>query len=176
MLPQWLSPLAHVAEDHGLHRDSGAQGVQNAEFPAVGYGPFVVPRVEYCPNREFELLCRILWKRTIGLRLDDLLVNVHQLLEIRGFQLRVLLDPALFFEDLEGLLEPVMRDFEHDVPEHLDEAPVGVVSEALVPGSAREPVHGGIVEAEVQYRVHHARHGDRRSATYRDEQRIIRIP
>ena len=76
---------------------------------------------------------------------------------------------------LEDLLEVVMLDVEHDVGIHLDEAAIGIPSEAVVPGRLRERLDGVVVEAQIQHRVHHAGHGGARARAHRNQQRIRRV-
>src|SRR5918998_4318708 len=40
----------------------------------------------------------------------------------------------------------------------------------------RQAADGSVVQAEIKDGVHHPRHGDRRSAPYRDQQRVLRVP
>ena len=73
---------------------------------------------------------------------------------------------------LQNVLEVVMLDVEHDVGIHLDEAAVGIVGEAPVAGLLRQRLDGLVVEAEIEHRVHHARHRGARAGAHRHEQRI----
>ena len=52
----------------------------------------------------------------------------------------------------------MMLDAQHDVGIHLDEAAIAVIGEAAVPARLRQTFDGLIVEAEIEHRVHHARH------------------
>ena len=62
-----------------------------------------------------------------------------------------------------GLVEDVIHllagDVEHDAAEHAHKASVGIPGETLVVRLARQAVDGLVVQAEVEDRVHHARHG-----------------
>ena len=65
-----------------------------------------------------------------------------------------------------------------DPPEHLDEAAVGVVDEALKlgVGVAGDEARGHfVVETEVEDGVHHARHGSARTRTDGDEQGVFLV-
>ena len=64
---------------------------------------------------------------------------------------------------------------EHDVAVHLHEAAVGVVGEARVAGLADQALDGLVVEAEVQDRVHHARHRRAGARADRDQERMLGI-
>jgi hypothetical protein len=82
---------------------------------------------------------------------------------------------ALFQQQVErvALLVRLGLEAEHNVAIHLDEAAVGVEGEAGVAGAAGEALHGGVVEAEIEDGVHHARHGDARAGAHRDEQWVV---
>ncbi len=66
-------------------------------------------------------------------------------------------------------------DTGHHAPVHLDEPAVGVECEARVAGRRRETLDGDVVQAEVQDRVHHPGHRDRRPGANRDEERALRV-
>ena len=76
---------------------------------------------------------------------------------------------------LEDVLEIVDVDVEHDVRVHLNEAAIGVVGEARVVRRLRQSFDRGVVQPEVEDRVHHARHRGARARPHRDEQRIGRV-
>ena len=78
-------------------------------------------------------------------------------------------------EALDDLLEIVAVHLQHDVGVHLDEAAVAVIGEALVAGGLRQRLYRFVVEAQVQHRIHHARHRGARARTHRDQQRIGRV-
>ena len=73
----------------------------------------------------------------------------------------------------ECVLEEIAVDAHDDIREHLDEAAIGIPYEMRVAGLSDEPFGGCVREAEVQNRVHHARHGERRAGTHRDKERIL---
>ena len=90
--------------------------------------------------------------------------------------------------DAELVLEPLHRLFEgvvlvlvpllhahHHVAVHLDEAAVGVVGEPRVAGGLGQPLHGVVVEAEVEDRVHHARHAVAGPGPHAHEQGVLRV-
>jgi len=79
------------------------------------------------------------------------------------------LRPALPSRSCDDRIEFFLTDTEHDAGEHRDEAAVGVPGETRVAGELREARDGGIVEAQVQDRVHHAGHRDARAAADGDE-------
>jgi hypothetical protein len=61
---------------------------------------------------------------------------------------------------------------QHHVAEHRHEAAVAVPGEARVRRAGREPLHRGVVQPEVEDRVHHAGHRRARAGADRDEQRV----
>ncbi len=57
----------------------------------------------------------------------------------------------------------------------MNEPAVGVPGKPFVTGQFGETLHRVVVEAQVEHRVHHARHGDARAGADRDQQRCRRI-
>ena len=98
-----------------------------------------------------------------------------ELAQVVGVELDVQLDAPLGLQGGQLLLEELPVHAGDDVPEHLQQAAVGVEGEALVPGRAREPLDRLVVEAEVEDRVHHPRHRDRRAGADGHEQRVFRV-
>jgi hypothetical protein len=95
---------------------------------------------------------------------------------------------VLLLGHVEGLVEAVVlddgsvlaldrigRDVQDDPAEHRDEAAVGVPAEALIAADGDEALEGRLVEAEVEDRVHHARHRELGAGADRDEERVLRI-
>ena len=76
---------------------------------------------------------------------------------------------------VENFFEVMVRDAEHHIRIHGDEAPVAVIGEAPVARLFRQRRDGDVVEPEIEHRVHHARHRRARSRAYRDEQRIFAV-
>ena len=106
---------------------------------------------------------------------EDAFEGLGQVLEVVSGELGVELDALLGLLLVDGVLEQLAVDAHDDVGEHLDEAAVGVPREALVVRLLDEAVDGLVVKAEVQDRVHHARHGERGAGTDRDQQRIVGV-
>ncbi len=63
-----------------------------------------------------------------------------------------------------------------DLAEHLQQAAVRVVRETRIVRLLGKRVRGGVVEAEVEDRLHHPGHGDRRAAADGHEQRGGVVP
>ena len=158
--------LAGVAVDHRLHVDRGAPLGRNVVLAAVDDRPIVHPRSEHrtdraeqlIPGRARELLARAL--------LDHRLEADHQLLEIVDGQPGVfdVLVIALVLESVDHSLERVvilirtLLHAEDDVAVHLHEAAVAVPGEARIAGLRRQRLDRLVVQAEIEDRVHHARH------------------
>ena len=82
---------------------------------------------------------------------------------------------ALVLQLREGLLEQMPADSVDDLAVHLDQAPIRVVGEPRVAGPLGEPAHSVVVQPEVEDRVHHPRHRDRRARAHGDEERVVRV-
>ena len=67
-----------------------------------------------------------------------------------------------------------MSNTEDDVGIHLDKASVAIIGEALT-GLGGEALHGGFIEAEVEDRIHHARHRGAGTGADGDQERVFRI-
>ena len=76
---------------------------------------------------------------------------------------------------LENLLERLPGQIEDHDAVHLHETPVRVPGELRIAALASQPLDGDIVEAEVEDRLHHPRHGHRGAGPHRDQQRIVSI-
>ncbi len=162
---------AHVAEDHRLHVDRGAEVVRDLLDLAVAERALVVPRVEDGADRQLELLHRLVGERLAGLALHVRLELRDDVLERRSRQLPVLLHASGLLRLVEDAVELLAVELEHDVREHHDEAAIGVVGEALVARRVDERAQRRLVEAEVEHGVHHARHRELGAAADRDQQR-----
>ena len=167
--------VAHVSEDHGLDVDGSAQLIGNVVHPSVGVGSGVVPGAEDGLDGLHQLNLRILREVLALLLLVELLVARDDVLKILCLQLGVIdIAVALLFLLEDGIEEGLGLPHD-DVREHLDESAVGVIGESRVSGLLCEADDGDIVETQVQNRVHHAGHGDRRTGADGDEERIILI-
>ena len=154
--------LALVAEDHLDDVDGGAEVVRNVVVAAVSLGARRVPRVEDGTDGAAELLLRVLREGTAGLLLVHALEGLDQAREI------VLLAGQRVGEE-------VRVDAVDGLAVHLDQAAVGVLREALVARAAGEALGRLVVEADVEDRVHHPGHRDRRARPDGDEQGILGV-
>ena len=164
--------VAFVPEDHLDDVHSRAQVVRDAVGAPVDLRARRVPRVEDGPDRALELVAGVLRERLARVLGVDLEEATGQLAQVGDVELDVLRYSAVGLESRELALEELAVDARHDVPEHLDEPPVGIEREALVPRRPGKALDGLVVQAQVENRVHHPGHRDRRTGTHRDEERI----
>ncbi len=168
--------LAEVAEDHPLHVDGRAEVVADALATAIEPGAFTVPGLEDGPDRPLQLRCRALREVVAGLLVDQVLVRLDERSQVVRVQLKVVGRSPCLPEPGHDALEPFALQAHHGAAEHLDEAAVGVPGEALVPGDLGETQDGLVVQADVEDRLHHARHGEAGSGPDGEQQRIVRLP
>ena len=108
--------------------------------------------------------------------LDDLFEVAHG--EFRIFNFGVI--PAVFQlvdHDLERLIVftgALLHAHDH-IAVHLNKPAVAIPREPFVLRGCDERENGGIVETEIQNRIHHARHRIARTGAYGDEQRHRRL-
>ena len=141
---------------------------------AVSHVALGIPGLEHRRDRAPELIVRILGKVLAGLDAHDVLQARDELLERGGRHLwirhRRIAERALGVGELR--LEEVSVDAEHDAAVHRDEAAIGVEREAPVVRARRERLDRSVVEADVEDRVHHARHRHARARANREQQRL----
>ena len=93
-------------------------------------------------------------------------------------QVRVQFDSALFFLLFDdrfewvGFLGRLRLEPEDDVAVHLDESPVAVPRESFVAAGRCQAAYGVVVEAQVENRIHHARHRHTGARPDGHEQRV----
>ena len=167
--------IAGVAEDHGLDVDGGTPVGGDVVHAAVVDRAGIVPGAEDGLDGAHQLHFRVLREIFAELVLVFGLELLSQLLEIVGIELGVELDALLVLHLVDELFEVLLADLHDDVGVHLDEAAVGVVSEAGIVGLLGEGDDDLVVETEVQDGVHHARHGCARAGADGDEQRVVEI-
>ncbi len=167
--------VAHVAEHHRLHVDRRAEVVGDpVEVPVVRRA-LAVPGLEDGADGGPQLVVRVLGKPGAGVALHDRPVLADQLLERRRVEVRVALHLLTTLRRIDGVLEELAVDAEHDPAEHLDEPAIGVQSETAVLGELGEPLERCGVEAEVEDGVHHPGHREAGTASHADQQRIARV-
>ncbi len=109
----------------------------------------------------------------MGVLLHRFLVLRDHLLQCLRVEARVELGFLLFLLGVENFVEYRFVDVEHDVAEHLNQPSIGVISETRVAGAAGESFHALVVQAEVEDRIHHARHRELRARTHAHQQRVL---
>ena len=166
--------IAQVSKNHGLNVHGRTEIVRDALFFTVHHGAGVVPALEDGLYGQQQLLFRVGGEFPTGFLAELLFKLVHQRLQVFGRQVFVQSDSGLFLLVSDDVLEFVLRKAHHHIGEHLDEAPIGVVSETLISRLLGQTLNGIVVEAEVQDSIHHSRHGDSRSRPNRQEQRVVR--
>ena len=170
--------ITHVAKHHALHVDGGAPFVGDLVLATVEDSAVVHPAAEHGAHGADQLLEGVLRESLAGAILDQLEIPLDELPEVLLAHVGVVVDAELVLQPLHRLLEGVMLVLvpllhaHHDVAVHLDEAAVGVVGKAGVAGGSREPLHGLVVEAEVEDRVHHAGHAVAGTGANADQQGV----
>ena len=97
-------------------------------------------------------------KRLLGLLQDQFLIIRDDRLQVGRRQIRIHLGLRLALAFVEDVVELLHRHIQCHLAEHLQEAPVGIVSKARIAAALGEPFDALVVQAEVQNRVHHPRH------------------
>ena len=126
--------LPHVAEDHGLNVDGGAEIVRDVVVLAVGDRATAVPGIEDRRYRLGHLVPGVLGKRLTGVLLHDGVELSRELLECPGAEVGIGRGLGRLLGLLQLGVEQLHLDAEHDPAVHLNEAAVGVEGEAPVPG------------------------------------------
>ena len=167
--------VALVAEDHLHDVHGGAEVVRDVVRAAVDLRAGRLPRVEHGADGEAQLLARVLRERAAELLLVDRLERRDEPPQVVLVEVGVLRDALRRLQLGERRLEAVRVDPVDDLAVHLDQPPVRVEREAGVPGRARETLHRLVVQPEVEDRVHHPGHGDRRAGADGHEQRPLGV-
>ena len=175
--------VAGIAVDHRLHVDRRPPLRRDVVLAAVDHGAIVHPGSEHRADGAQQLIPRRTRELPAGALLDERLEPRDQFLEIVDRQRRVfdLAVMAFVLERVNHSLERIvilvgaLLHAEHDVAVHLHEAPIAVPREARVVRLLRQGLDGLIVEAEIEDRVHHARHRVAGARAHRNEQRVRQI-
>ena len=167
--------LSAIAEHHGLHVHRRAPIVGDVIHAPIGLRARRLPRPEHRADRAPELIAHIVGERPAQFLLHMRLVAVRDALQVFGFQIGIVLVAFVFFLLIEDFLERAMLQPQHHVGIHLDEAAIAVIGEARIAGELGKAFGRRRIEAEVQHRIHHARHGHARTRAHRHQQRPGRI-
>ena len=87
----------------------------------------------------------------------------------------IVLNLVLLLDLVEGRFEHVVFHAHHDVTKHVDQTSIGVVRESRIAGGLCQTFDRFVVQAEVENRVHHARHRHGRTRSHGDQQWILGI-
>ncbi|KRT63159.1 MAG: hypothetical protein XU10_C0014G0016 [Chloroflexi bacterium CSP1-4] len=142
---------------------------------AVVAGALAEPGGEDGLDGQVELLVGVLGELAAGVGADDLAERGRGITQVARIEVGVQGGAPGVLDGVEGMVEARAVHAQHDAPEHLDKAAVGVPAEALVAGQVDEAVQRGLVEAEVEDGVHHARHRELRARAHAHEERVGRI-
>ena len=152
-----------------MHIDGGSEQVIDVVNAPVSLRALVVPGAEDGISSHDELFARVLGKVPPDVLLDNFLVFLNHFLQSPGIELRVELSLLLFLLFVEDFVESEFGNLKNDIPEHLDETPVRIVSKAGIVASPGQRFHALIVEPEVEDGVHHSRHGELCPGAYADQ-------
>jgi len=152
-----------------LHIDGGSEHVIDIVNAPVSLRALVSPGAEDGISSHDELFARVLGKVPPHVLLNNFLVFLNHFLQSPGIQLRVELSLLLFLLFLEDFVESEFGNFKNDIPEHLDETSVRIVSKPGIVASPGQRFHALIVEPEVEDSVHHSRHGELCPGAYADQ-------
>ena len=99
----------------------------------------------------------------------------RELAERAAVELLHLREPFLAEPRSEDLLEGLRLCAMHDLGELLHQPALAVGREPRVAGQAQEPAQRRAGQADVEHRLHHTRHGHRRTRTHGNQQRALWI-
>ena len=110
------------------------------------------------------------------MNLKQLQESIADFLQVPGRESDILRHTYGLFDHFKFRIEQFIRHAHRDLAEQLDKAAVCIVAEARVSGLRNLSPQGLAVQAQVQDRVHHAGHRQRRAAAHRHQQRVFCIP
>ena len=167
--------LAHIAEDHGLHIDRRAPFGRDVMQAPIRHRALVHPTAKHRANRAPKLRFGILREGPAGHLGDHFLVAIHHAMPFGCGEFSIFVLPGVELHMLDNFLKAMMINVEHDRPIHLDEAPIGIPGKTRITGSQDQAFNRLVIQAQVQHRIHHARHGNPRAGTHRNQQRAVMI-
>ena len=149
-------------------------------FLAINDGAVVIPRLENRRDGCFQLLHRVGREVASGLFFEEGFVLLAKVFPVVGGKFGVFAFAQLFFLRGQQMLEAFFGQtgiiaLHGDVGKHHQEAAVRVISEARVAAAFDQSVQRFVVQAEVQNRVHHARHRELGAAADGKQKRVFRV-
>ena len=167
--------IAHVPEYHFHDGNCSSPVIRDIVHAAVVDCTLIVPGTEHCHDGTVQLNDRILREIFSQVLLVEFLELLGEFNHIIRIELDILLDALLFLHGINQLFELSLAEAHDDIAEHLDETAVGVISETLVLSLLFNDLNDFIIHAQVQNRIHHARHGCTRTGTDRNKQRVLLV-
>ncbi|CAK7065791.1 MAG: hypothetical protein DELT_03107 [Desulfovibrio sp.] len=167
--------VTHISEYHCLYVNRRTPACRDIIHAAIYDCPRVVPRTEHSRYGFKQLFLCILREFLAHFLLIDFFVFLDEVFQIIRIQFRVHLDAFCVFGSLELFFKFFFVDAHNNVGEHLDESPVAVIRPTRIAGLLRHTLNRNVIEAEVQDRVHHTRHGSAGAAAYGYEERIFLV-
>ena len=170
--------VAHVTEYHGLHVYGSTPLFGNLVHAAVENGALVHPAVEYGADGTPQLLPGRGGEVFAGVLFYGSLEEFYQFFKVFYLQLGIALDAFGLFHFVHYLFKGVDVFFgfgfhaQYHVAVHLYETAVGVPGETGIARFLRDGLDGLVVHTQVEHGVHHTRHGDTGTRTYRYQQRV----
>ncbi len=143
--------------------------------PAIGDGPLVHPTAEHGADAAPQLFLGIGGKGMAQFPLGQVLEPLDDHLPVVGAEIHVQAVALVLLQVFQHVLKQARIQVQHHVAVHLDKAAIAVVGEALVTAAGGEALHGGVVETQVEHRVHHAGHGGPGAGAHRHQQRIFGV-
>ncbi len=107
--------------------------------------------------------------------LDRSLERGDQGLEIVDVEIEIAADALGMLGRVEGVGEDLAGHVEHGLAEHLQQPAVGVPGEPLVSADLGQTLDAGVVQSDVQHRLHHSRHRELGPRPHADQQWIMPV-
>ena len=167
--------IPFVSEHHGLYVDSSSQILRDVVQFSVQDRPVISPGTEDRFDGFHQLLLRILREFASENLYVQFFVSLNNILQIFSLQVNIELCADFCLLAVKNLVELLHRDFHYNIAEHLQKSSVAVIGKSFIICLLRQRDDSLVIQTEVQNRIHHARHGDRRSGTNGNQQGILRI-
>ena len=161
--------ITHVPEDHRLDIHTSTEVISDLVDAPIVTGTSTIPGAEHSGDRRTKLLLGILREIDPSISLDDLLEGLGNLNQLGSGEIGVL-TLAMTLRLIQHMLKALTFNAEHNLPEELDKTSVGICGKARILCQQGHSIPRSCVEAQVQYRVHHARHRELRTRAYRHEE------
>jgi hypothetical protein len=111
----------------------------------------------------------------LGMLPDYLLVFFDNFFQCFGIEVRIKLGFSLLLLGIEYLVEFFLLNIQHDVAKHLDQSPIGIGCKPWILAPLSQRLHTLVVQAEIENRIHHARHGKLCARADAYQQRVLAL-